>query len=217
MTSPIKERARAFVKHPTTNRLASAVRFDLDFWQRYGAYDQCDAWINELHPATLDAVEISGAEHWKTFAFKTYTDKHYPHFDICRDELEPASVDLVIADQVFEHLPRPYRAAKNIYAALRPGGHFLILVPFLIRIHREPLDCTRWSEDGLKYFLEEAGFALADVRTGSWGNRACVIANLTGLFWAPRGWGSIRNESDFPVNVWALARKTPTANHRLDR
>ena len=58
----------------------------------------------------------------------------------------------------------------------------------------------------MKYFLAEAGFSLENTETGSWGNRSCVKANFNK--WARRGWfGSLRNEPDFPVVVWALAKK----------
>jgi hypothetical protein len=39
----------------------------------------------------------------------------------------------------------------------------------------------------------------------SWGNRACLKANL--LSWRKRGpFGSLENEPDFPVVVWGFAR-----------
>jgi hypothetical protein len=44
--------------------------------------------------------------------------------------------------------------------------------------------------------------------TDAWGNRSCVKANF--LTWRKRGFlGSLANEEDFPVMVWAFARKEP--------
>ena len=58
----------------------------------------------------------------------------------------------------------------------------------------------------MKYFLAECGFDLERIQTASWGNRACIKANFNK--WARRGWfGSLHNEPDFPVTVWALAQK----------
>jgi len=90
---------------------------------------------------------------------------------------------------------------------LTPGGYFLVSTPFLLRIHNEPTDCTRWTETGLRHFLAESGFPLAEIQTGSWGNRACVKSNFG--WWARyHPWiHSLRNEPEFPVHVWALARK----------
>jgi hypothetical protein len=90
---------------------------------------------------------------------------------------------------------------------LRPGGTLVVTTPFLIRVHPSPFDCSRWTELGLKYLLAEAGFDLSRITTGSWGNRACVRSNF--VDW--RGWNpilhSLRNEPDFPVHVWAFAKK----------
>jgi SAM-dependent methyltransferase len=207
VASAAKEWLKNALKGDLAQRVAGAVNFDLEYWQRYSSYEQCDAWLRELNPGMLDAMEISGSGHFSGFGWRSFDDRQYPAFDICQHQIAPESVDLVIADQVFEHLAYPYRAARNIHAGLRPGGHFLVLVPFLIRVHRIPTDCTRWTEDGLRYFLVEAGFTPSEIRTGSWGNRACVKANLVRNYWARRGWGSVKNDPTFPVNVWALARK----------
>ena len=116
--------------------------------------------------------------------------------------------DLVIADQVFEHLLWPYRAGRNIYKMVRSDGYVLLSVPFLVRIHGV-VDCTRWTETGLKYFLAECGFPLEAIRTGSWGNRTCVKANLRNKWVRYRKYiHSLHNEPRYPYVVWALAAKS---------
>jgi hypothetical protein len=88
---------------------------------------------------------------------------------------------------------------------LKPGGVFLITVPFLVRVHASPIDCTRWTAEGLYYFLQECGFHPAGITVDQWGNRACVKANF--VTWRKRGpFGSLENEPDFPIVVWAFAR-----------
>jgi hypothetical protein len=60
----------------------------------------------------------------------------------------------------------------------------------------------------MKSFLADAGFDRESIVTGSWGNRACVRANLSKRRWPRRGWfGSLKNEPEFPVTVWAFAKK----------
>jgi hypothetical protein len=101
----------------------------------------------------------------------------------------------------------PYRAGRNVYQMLNPGGYVLVTTPFLIRIHDQPVDCSRWTELGLKHLLAECGFPMKNIRTGSWGNRACVIANFTEWpHYAPQQ-HSLDNEPNFPLVVWALAQK----------
>ncbi|HZT86894.1 MAG TPA: methyltransferase domain-containing protein [Stellaceae bacterium] len=198
-------RARPGMKARLGNALR-AIGYDSTDWSRVEMYRQCFAFVERLGPRDLDVVEISAGPQWsRNFRFRSYTGTSYPDFDICSQTL-PARFDLVIADQVFEHLKWPYRAARNVFAMLRPGGHFLITVPFLVRVHKSPIDCCRWTEDGLFYFLQECGFPADGIVTAAWGNRACLVANLKK--WRKRGFfGSLANEPDFPVVVWAFARK----------
>jgi SAM-dependent methyltransferase len=185
-----------------------AVGFDATDWVRVVLYRKCFEFIRSLGPEKLDVLEISAGPQWKReFKFNSYRETHYPNFDICSQTLDE-KFDLIIADQVFEHLLWPYRAGRNVYEMLKPCGYLLIAVPFLVRVHRVPTDCTRWTEEGLSYFLQECGFDKRLIHTDSWGNRACVRANFNS--WKRFGWGrSLRNEPDFPVMIWAFAQKEP--------
>lgn len=182
-----------------------AIGYDTTDWVRVAMYRDCFAFIRSLQPEKLSALEISGGNQWKReFAFKSFDVTQYPGFDVCSEALD-TKFDLIIADQVFEHLKWPLRAARNVHAMLKPGGHFIIATPFLVRLHASPIDCSRWTEQGLSCLLQEAGFAEENIRTNAWGNRACLNANLTR--WRKRGFGSLKNEANFPVMVWAFAQK----------
>lgn len=153
----------------------------------------------------LDALEISG-DNWKSLPTRSYRTVAFPGFDICAQTL-PERFGLILADQVWEHLLWPYRATRNVHEMLAPGGYFMVSVPFLIRVHGYPIDCSRWTELGLKHLLAEGGFPIEQIQTGAWGNRASVKASF-------RSWRSyipwlhsLKNEPDFPQVVWALARK----------
>jgi len=179
-------------------------------WSRVVMNAEMRNLVCGLHPEDLDVLEISGTD-WKDMNFRSYHDTQYPNYDLCESPLNgDASFDLIIADQVFEHLLWPYRAARNVLQMMRPGGYFLLSTPFLVRIHDE-VDCTRWTETGLRYFLIECGFDPEHIVTGSWGNRACIKANLNLKKWARyrRNIHSLRNEPKFPYVVWALAKKKP--------
>ncbi len=162
--------------------------------------------VTELNPSTLDVLEIFGYNWDKKLSFKSYKSLHFPDFDICESST-PEKFDLIIAEQVFEHLLWPYRAATNVLQMLNPQGYFLVTLPFLIKYHGAPHDCTRWTETGIKYFLAECGFPIESIVTGSWGNRSCVKGNFT-KWTRYRAWQhSLRNDPTFPVCVWGLARK----------
>jgi 2-polyprenyl-3-methyl-5-hydroxy-6-metoxy-1,4-benzoquinol methylase len=71
--------------------------------------------------------------------------------------LPPASIDLVFASNVLEHLERPERFLSAAFAALRPGGRALVAVPPItsaetaalhhgIHYHRSNLTVAKWHE-----------------------------------------------------------------------
>jgi hypothetical protein len=171
-----------------------------------------DELVRALGADMLDVLEVSGGEasRWRSWRFRSYESADYPAYDVCAGPLRLAAFDLVIAEQVFEHLRDPGAAARSVCEMVRVGGYALITTPFLLKIHDSPIDCSRWTPLGLRLLLENAGFD--EVHVGSWGNRACVVANLTRwTVYEPRR-HSLENEPDFPVVVWALARRTqPTA------
>ena len=174
-------------------------------WQRVVMNKETDRLIGELDVARSSALEISGVK-WKDRGFSHYTSVWYPGYDVCSGPMDER-FDIIIAEQVFEHLLWPYRAVRNVFDMLSPNGAFLVTTPFLVRIHGHPIDCSRWTELGIRHLLAEGGFDIDRITTGSWGNQACVRSNF--LRWTPynRTLHSLKNEPDYPVVVWALARK----------
>ena len=196
----------AIVATSVIERVAKAVGYDKTHITRVVAYRAVDAFLDGLDCAALDTLEISAGWKWRARQWGSFTEMNWPEYDICDGGLD-RQFDVIIADNVWEHLKYPYRAAKHVRAMLRPGGYFINITPFLIRHHPIPLDCSRWTETGMKHFLEEAGFDPDLVTTGSWGNAAAVKANFHR--WARAGWQRrLKNDPDFPVTVWAIA-ETP--------
>jgi len=164
--------------------------------------------VRPLDHVNMDAAEISGGRSGR-FPWRSFVRLDYPAFDICSDAGRDESYDYLAMEQVLEHVQYPYRAVRNIHRMLRPGGYFLVTVPFLVKLHTHPIDCSRWTPTGLGYFLEECGFSRDTMIIESWGNRACIIANFES--WVPydRAIHNLENEPNFPAMVWALAQKTP--------
>jgi SAM-dependent methyltransferase len=183
---------------------AETVGYDTTHITRVVAYRTIDAFLDGIGTERLDALEISAGWKWRDRAWGSFTEMNWPEHDICNGALD-RQFDVIIADNVWEHLAYPYRAAKNVRAMLKPGGWFVNITPFMIRHHAIPIDCSRWTETGMRHFLEEAGFDPALVTTGSWGNAGAVKANFRR--WARAGWQRrLRNDSRFPITVWAIAR-----------
>ena len=174
-------------------------------WLRVVMNKETARLMGKLDFTHASALEISGLQ-WRDFGFARYIARGYPEYDVCAGVLDE-TFDIIIAEQVFEHVLWPYRAARNVFQMLNPGGAFLVTTPFLVRIHGHPIDCSRWTELGMRHLLAEGGFDIDRIVTGSWGNRSCVRSNL--LMWTPyiRLLHSLRNEEDYPIQVWALARK----------
>ena len=53
------------------------------------------------------------------------------HQDLMSLTFDDQSIDLVISSDVFEHIPDPYRAHKEVYRVLKHGGRHVFTVPFL--------------------------------------------------------------------------------------
>jgi len=162
--------------------------------------------VKSLQPEGLNVLEISGNSWGNWESFKSYKSLKYPDFDMGKSCLNE-TFDLIIAEQIFEHLLWHYRAGKKIYKMLNSKGLFLITTPFLSRLHDYPTGCSRWTETGIKYLLAECGFNLESIQTGAWGNRAWVVANFARWELYNPSIHSLANEPDFPLVVWAIAQK----------
>jgi len=176
-------------------------------WARVVMSQRTQGLVAPLDAANMDALELSGSYWQSRRPWRSFQTISYPSFDVCFDAIYDRQFDIIFAEQVFEHLLYPYRAARNVHRMLRPGGYFLLTLPFLLKIHDVPNDCSRWTPQGLPYFLEECGFERSCVTVDSWGNRACIIANFDSWVEYNPDLHSLINEPDFPIVVWALARR----------
>ncbi len=175
-------------------------------WQRVPLIAAVGRHLDQLDPPSRSAAEISGDAH-AARPWREYTSLNYPEFDLCAPLRERGRFDVVICEQVIEHVVDPWAAAENLRGLCAPGGHVIVSTPFLIRVHELPMygmpDYWRFTPRGLRTLLERAGLEVDTV--GSWGNRSCIVGNLH--HWpAYRPWQSLRNEPDLPVQVWAFAR-----------
>jgi len=68
------------------------------------------------------------------------------------------SFDLILAQESLEHFEDPFRAVCEVYRVLRPQGFFYVQVPFIIGYHPGPTDFWRFSKEGIRKLVEQAGF-----------------------------------------------------------
>lgn len=55
------------------------------------------------------------------------------------------SFDCIVLNNVMEHLKRPDDAIRECRRLLKKGGKIVVAVPFLIKIHQEPIDYGRYT------------------------------------------------------------------------
>lgn len=65
--------------------------------------------------------------------------------------------DVIYSNNVFEHLRRPWIAARNLVKLLAPGGICITIAPFALRYHESPADYFRYTHAGLAALFEDAG------------------------------------------------------------
>ena len=175
-----------------------------DQWQRVVLNRAVDEHLSSLRPERLSAVEISGDTHADK-GWKRYESLNYPEFDLLAPLAGQGPFDVVICEQVIEHVEDPIAAAANLRGLCSPGGRVVVSTPFLIRVHEEwgMQDYWRFTPRGLQTLLERVGLQVDSVE--SWGNRRCVRGNFD-RWPAYRRWHSLRREPKLPVQVWAFAR-----------
>ena len=87
-------------------------------WARIVMNQETDRLIRSLDWEHASTLEISG-DKWVNFGFQHYRSVAFPDYDVCSDVLDE-KFDIIIVEQVFEHLLWPYRAARNVFEMLIP-------------------------------------------------------------------------------------------------
>jgi len=80
-----------------------------------------------------------------------------------RVPLADSSVDVVFSTQVLEHVPEVNIYLQEARRLLRPDGLLFLTTHGTWYLHRLPTDMRRWTQDGLKYDIEKAGFTVSSI------------------------------------------------------
>lgn len=216
MTATQRPGRRAPQWRPVVWRLWDAVERRLfpeaagagDQWLRIAMNEAVDGFLAGLDVGSLSAAEISGTAHGVR-GWGRYESLSYPDFDVCAPLGDTGPFDVVICEQVLEHVTDPWAGMANLAGLCRPGGHVVVTSPFLIRVHELPqygmYDYWRFTPRGLQLMMEQVGLEV--VASGQWGNLACVAGNLN-RWSARRWWHPMRNEPDAPVQIWCVGRRS---------
>lgn len=82
-------------------------------------------------------------------------------------EIEKDTYDVVISGQAFEHIEFFWITLEQINKVLKPGGLIFIIVPSAGPVHKNPYDCYRFHEDGVKSLAKYVKFRVVESGTNN--------------------------------------------------
>jgi SAM-dependent methyltransferase len=80
-----------------------------------------------------------------------------------RVDLPDGRCEIVLSTQVLEHVLAPHAYLTECGRLLRPGGRVIISTHGYWRYHPDPTDFWRWTGDGLRRQIEQAGLRIVRV------------------------------------------------------
>lgn len=151
----------------------------------------------------LTAIEVSGDTHKKR-AWKEYRSTSMRDLDLCDPPASLDQYDVVICEQVLEHVVDPWRAAQTLHDLTKPGGHLVVGLPFLCAIHGTE-EFWRFTQTGITLVLESVGLVVDEV--DSWGDSGTARGHMR-RFPPYRPWRRLQaHDPARPVVIWVLAHR----------
>ena len=77
-------------------------------------------------------------------------------------EIEDETYDVVVSGQAFEHIEYFWLTLEQVKRVLKPGGLLCLIVPSSGPVHRNPYDCYRFNEDGMKAMAKYIKFTVLE-------------------------------------------------------
>lgn len=98
--------------------------------------------------------------------------------------LPDCCVDLIVSQEVLEHVPNPSAALAEIYRVLKPGGCIYLQIPWVIGYHGCPKDFWRFSIDGITQLVKDSGFSIEnlDITVGPFTGFYRIAVEASGIF-----------------------------------
>lgn len=131
------------------------------------------------------------APHVRTVDFVDQGETDYVS-DVCNVPLADGSADLILATGLIEHVEDDAALIAEARRLLKPGGVFHVESPFLQQYHDDPIDCRRFTVDGLARRLAQFGFEPR--RSGFHIGPSVTIATLNAFY------ASLLFEGPTPLN-----------------
>lgn len=98
--------------------------------------------------------------------------------------------DCAICSQVFEHIPNLEEVVAELSRVIKPGGRFILTVPFTYPEHLAPSDFRRFTSYGAKLLMEENGFDV--IKSQKTGGFMEALAQMGNVYWSEKLFGGKR-------------------------
>jgi len=136
---------------------------------------ECMGWHrSKKQPGGYPSLLVPGCVKDKVWVFRykeneplTLVDKTrvaYGDLTLYKTFRGKLQLDVIVCNQVFEHVRQPFHAAIAMYHMLRPGGYIFWSAPFLERTHGVPYDFFRFTAGAAQAILTDAGFEIRAMR-----------------------------------------------------
>jgi len=134
----------------------------------------------------------------------------YPDVDMQCMPYDNDTFDYIIADQVLEHVRKPWIGVEEVRRVLKPGGFAVLTSALIFYIHSVPHDYWRFTPDGLRVLCEDFSHIhrcdgtgdlsfVIDVFSGRGGRKVVPGTDLEKK--------AMSNDGKYTVSVWIIAEK----------
>lgn len=131
--------------------------------ERFAASLAPDRLVLDAGAGSQPYRDVFDAHRYETADFeqvdKTYGQNTYV-CDIAHIPVADGRFDVVVFNQVMEHLPEPMLVLKELRRVLNHSGVLICTVPFYYEEHEQPYDFFRYTQFALKRMFTEAGFGI---------------------------------------------------------
>jgi len=185
-----------------------------DYW-RTRMYAEINQAVDAVYPFPDTGVEFGGSNGvlQSMFPGTAFETRHYPRHDVCNPDSWEANWDIVLMDQVLEHVQRPWHVFDLL--ARHTKKIAILTLPFLALIHDWcPDDYWRMTPSAVRLL---AGGSWRSVEVGSWGNDRAVHWLARYGFDMPSLLANVseaelrssldENNASIPVMIWVILRK----------
>jgi len=172
---------------------------------------------NKCLPLQNKILGISGINNFYPFIDTENSELievNYPEADMQKLQYDNDSFDVLISDQVLEHIEAPHRAIDESFRVLKKNGIMIHTTCFINYYHPCPKDYWRFSPESLELLSKKFSKILS---CEGWGNRIaisfCFLGDRFRSLKIPDRKFDLRNrlatynEEKYPIVTWIIAKK----------